>query len=131
MIDALARLLALIFSPRGLRVAIPMAVVVFVAVGAAFAAVEERSLWDGLWWAFVTVTTVGDGDVVPVTTAGRILAIGLMLGGIGFLLVLAGALVEHFVSVEAEEREVLQRIDELVAKVDALAARLDERDARG
>jgi voltage-gated potassium channel len=108
-----------------------MAVVVFVAVGAAFAAVEERSLWDGLWWAFVTVTTVGYGDVVPATTAGRILAIGLMLGGIGFLLVLAGALVEHFVSVEAEEREVLQRIDELVAKVDALAARLDERDARG
>jgi voltage-gated potassium channel len=131
MIDALARLLALIFSPRGLRVAIPMAVVVFVAVGAAFAAVEERSLWDGLWWAFVTVTTVGYGDVVPATTAGRILAIGLMLGGIGFLLVLAGALVAHFVSVEAEEREVLQRIDELVAKVDALAARLDERDARG
>ena len=41
-----------------------------------------HSLWDSFWWTIVTITTVGYGDIYPVTTGGRILAIFLMLGGI-------------------------------------------------
>ena len=40
------------------------------------------SVSDGLWWAFVTLTTVGYGDVVPVTPAGRLLAVITMVFGI-------------------------------------------------
>ena len=41
-----------------------------------------HGLWDSFWWTIVTITTVGYGDITPVTTGGRVLAILLMLGGI-------------------------------------------------
>lgn len=43
------------------------------------------SLWDSFWWSLVTVATVGYGDIYPVTTGGRLIAIALMLVGIGAL----------------------------------------------
>jgi voltage-gated potassium channel len=46
--------------------------------GAAYAAVEKTDahghaprVWDGVWWAMTTVTTVGDGDLTPMTTGGH------------------------------------------------------------
>ncbi len=44
-----------------------------------------ESFWDALWWAMATAATVGYGDVVPVTPAGRAVAVGLMILGIGTL----------------------------------------------
>lgn len=38
---------------------------------------------DALWWAYVTVTTVGYGDKYPVTTMGRLIAVVLMTAGVG------------------------------------------------
>ena len=45
---------------------------------------------DAIWWAFVTMTTVGYGDFYPVTSAGRLLAAILMSAGIGFFSVVTG-----------------------------------------
>lgn len=42
-------------------------------------------LFDAIWWSFVTLTTVGYGDLVPITAGGRIVAIVTMLVGIGIL----------------------------------------------
>ena len=56
---------------------------------------EINSFSDALWWAVATVTTVGYGDIVPVTHVGRALAYVLMIGGIGIF----GALTANFASI--------------------------------
>ncbi|HUT06446.1 MAG TPA: potassium channel family protein [Nitrosopumilaceae archaeon] len=43
------------------------------------------NLVDAFWWVSATVTTVGYGDVVPVTEAGRVMGIGLMFVGISII----------------------------------------------
>ncbi len=43
------------------------------------------SVYDGLWWAVVTLTTVGYGDIQPVTVGGRLLATVAMFAGIGVI----------------------------------------------
>lgn len=44
-----------------------------------------HNTWDSFWWAMVTATTIGYGDIYPVTNGGRIVAIFLMIFGIGTL----------------------------------------------
>lgn len=69
-------------------------------VGGGFAAwaVEEQleTFGDGLWWALVTATTVGYGDISPVTPQGRLVATVLMLVGIGTLGMITGSIATYF-----------------------------------
>jgi voltage-gated potassium channel len=51
---------------------------------------------DSVFWAIVTITTVGYGDIVPVTTVGRLMSVVLMFSGVGLLGVLAGTLASFF-----------------------------------
>jgi len=55
---------------------------------------------NAVWWAFVTITTVGYGDYYPVTTAGRLLAIILMFAGLGIIGVLSSYLASTFISLQ-------------------------------
>jgi voltage-gated potassium channel len=101
-------------------------VVVGLGAGGIFA-VEQgqnaniRSIGDALWWAIVTTTTVGYGDVSPVTTEGRLIAVALMIVGIGFIGVFTATLTSFFVEPQRTDQmnveERLRRIDE---KLDAL-----------
>jgi voltage-gated potassium channel len=68
-----------------------------------------------LWWAVVTLTTTGYGDVVPLSSAGRVLGGLLMLCGICVLALLAGILANGFAA-EVRRREFV-RIWDLVARV--------------
>lgn len=58
-----------------------------------------------LWWAITTVTTVGYGNVAPVTTLGRAVAAFLMIGGIGLVGSMTGTLASWIVQRVGEERE--------------------------
>ncbi len=52
---------------------------------------------DALWWAYVTITTVGYGDRFPVTMEGRAIATILMTAGVGLFGIFSGLLASWFV----------------------------------
>ncbi|MET7344875.1 potassium channel family protein [Streptomyces sp. NPDC087866] len=64
-----------------------------------------RTFGDAVWWACETLTTVGYGDVVPVTTAGRIIAAGLMACGLGLLGAVTGSFSSWLIQVFRREDE--------------------------
>ncbi len=59
----------------------------------------------GLWWAVTTITTVGYGDIVPASPAGRLLAAGLMFTGIASLAFLTAIATSAIVVGEVGEEE--------------------------
>lgn len=66
---------------------------------------EFGSIPRALWWATVTLTTVGYGDVVPITTLGRVLGIVIVIAGIGMAALPAGILASGFTSEISRRRE--------------------------
>lgn len=85
--------------------------------------------WRGLWFAIVTVTTVGYGDTFPVSPVGRLVAAALMIVGIGFLGLATAAIAGHFVNQDAEtkhqaskdrQEEILQELRQINLRLDRL-----------
>jgi voltage-gated potassium channel len=88
-----------------------------------------------LWWSITTVTTVGYGDVYPVTDTGRVIAVLLMIGGIGLVGVVTAALASWIIERVAEEETAIEavtvaHIEELRSEIRALGKELRERDQR-
>jgi voltage-gated potassium channel len=125
-----------LFSVQGLRYAGVVLALVVAGGGAIFAAVEHSaqhlSVEDGIWWAIVTVTTVGYGDVVPHTEAGRGVAVIVMITGIGTAALLVGAASQRFVAGEqdadGDEPSLSELHHELVALRADVAALREQLD---
>ena len=59
---------------------------------------EDRPFHDALWWAIVTLTTVGFGDISPTSLGGRLIGVVLMFFGIGVLGTFTGTIASAFVA---------------------------------
>ena len=103
-----------------------LAIIVFGVVERLIDPGTFSSIWLGIWWATQTVTTVGYGDVVPQQTAGKVIAVFLMLGGLSFLAVLTGAIASAFVtraqagSQDASTDQMMERLDKLGSQLEAV-----------
>ena len=88
---------------------------------------------DALWWAVTTVSTVGYGDVVPESSAGRVVGSILMLVGLGLIPVLTSVVVSVLVAQRSrEEREAEnQEFERLLALLTSLDERLARIEGRG
>ena len=89
-----------------------------------------ESFPDALWWSMVTVTTVGYGDMTPVTPTGRAIAVFLMIGGIGLFggltANLASAIMKTEDTVEANVDLLLEEVRALRSQVGGLEATAEE-----
>ena len=115
-------------SGDSLRVAAILTVTAIIIAGAAqrtVAAGEFTTLWDGVWWAVVTVTTVGYGDLYPKSVGGRLIGMALMFVGIGFLSLLTAAVASRFVREERGEEhvELMETLRQIQADVAELKSR--------
>jgi voltage-gated potassium channel len=134
----LARYSRRVFSLEGIRYAAVLAFVAVVGGGALFAA-EQRGVdgWLGIYWAVTTMTGVGYGDVLPTTTLTHILAVLLMILGVGFTTLLTGAIAQRFLTPQIEELEeddaaeargdrlVLSELQEISRRLTAMEQRLE------
>jgi len=94
-----------------------------------------RTFGDALWWATATITTVGYGDMYPVTTIGRLVAAALMMSGIAVLGVVTASIASWLVQrvedtaesvAEAVEEPVRIEVAELVKEIALLRREIAE-----
>lgn len=105
----------------------------------AIAPQDFHSIGEGIWWATVTLATVGYGDVVPTSPWGRVVGSVVIIFGVTFLAFLTATVTSLFVSSEqqeaaqreeerraAGEEEMKALLREVSARLEALEARLDK-----
>ena len=88
------------------------------------------TIGDAFWWAIVTTTTVGYGDVSPVTTEGRLIAVALMVLGIGFIGVLTATITSFFLDpakASGQTSLVEERLARIEEKLDAVIRERSQR----
>jgi len=82
---------------------------------------QINSMLDAVWWTVATVTTVGYGDIVPVTDAGKIVAIFYMFFGIGVLAIFLSVVGTQFYNrrfhnedeISHAQKLILERMDDI------------------
>ena len=95
------------FKKRAASVAFGIAGLTLITSAVAFTIAEDvgdgrriNSFFDALWWSAATITTVGYGDIYPVTTAGRIIAVFTMVVGISTLAVVTARIAKFLIATD-------------------------------
>ena len=122
-------LLGTLFNSRRLRTILAALIFFIFLFGYLFYVSEPdvRNLGDGIWWALVTITTVGYGDITPVTTLGRVVASSLMLLGLGLIAtitaIVSAKFIQNFVDHHTND-DVLEKLDEMQLELDDIKKKL-------
>ena len=122
-------LLETLFNSRRLRTILAALLFFIFLFGYLFYVSEPdvRNLGDGVWWALVTITTVGYGDITPVTTLGRVVASSLMLLGLGLIAtitaIVSAKFIQNFVDHHTND-DVLEKLDEMQLELDDIKKKL-------
>lgn len=80
---------------------------------------------DAVWWSITTVTTVGYGDLSPVTTSGRVIAVFVMIGGISLVGLVTATLASWIIQRVAEEDTANRAVT--AAQIDDLRTDMEQR----
>ena len=125
-------------SPLG-TVAIVSVVLVFFSSYAIFQFEKSpdsniKTPMDAVWWAYVTITTVGYGDKYPVTFEGRVVAVFLMTAGVGLFGALSGFVASLFIGTDIRKEDddivtLTREIQSLRTHLAVIEAKLDERNS--
>ena len=102
-------------------------IIIFGALGIIIFEPGMDSFSDALWWSLVTTTTVGYGDISPVSLGGRILAGFLMIIGIGFLGMVTGSIATFFIN-KYPQQEIEAKKSILDEQLKFVKKKLDEID---
>jgi voltage-gated potassium channel len=129
-----------LFTLDGVKYAAILTAAVIVAGGYAYANAENTTTGMGMWWALVTATTVGYGDVSPHTEIGRAIGAAVMIIGTGFVALLTAAAAQRFLSteirhdvnaavadVELTEVEIVAELRRVHEQLDRLSAAVERR----
>ena len=118
-------LLETIFNSRRLRT-ILAALIFFIGIFGYLFYVSEpqvETFGDGVWWALVTITTVGYGDITPLTTLGRVVAGLLMLLGLGLIAtitaIVSAKFIQNYVDGHTND-DVLEKLEELETEIEKI-----------
>lgn len=98
-------------------------VLILVIGGAAYSVVETKPLLDSIWWATVTATSTGYGDMYPTTLAGRIIGAIVMNAGVLIIVPLITAhissrlIVDNDTFTHSEQEDLKRQVRELHEKI--------------
>jgi len=70
--------------------------------------VNVHGYFDAFWWAFITTTTVGYGDIFPITVEGRIVSMVLALFGMGLFSLITAELTTKFYTISKDQKKTNQ-----------------------
>ena len=115
-----------LLSKYNLGTTLAFGFVVIIMAGFIMAGIDPaiKTPMDGIWWALVTITTVGYGDIVPVSTAGRLFGAVLIVLGLALISVLTASFAAFFIS--EDERKMQNQTVELQKKIQHLEIELKE-----
>ena len=118
-------LIETVFNSKRLRTILGALIFFVLVFGYVFYLTEPgvNTFGDGIWWALVTVTTVGYGDITPSTTLGRFVASALMFLGLGLIAtvtaIVSAKFTQNFVDTHTND-DVLAKLEELESEIEKL-----------